>query len=562
MKIPDSIIQKAIDHTNQGIIISNTYNKIIFINEAAKQLLNLWTNIKVIPDYIVSNHNGILKVENKYLYLFKKSVDEHSLTIWYLTDITKEQLLDDTIFFYSTILNNITEGIIVSDPTGKIIMYNKQLAEFEDLQPEKTIGQHLTKIYATNSETSEHMMVAKTGTPLFDLQRHYFTRDGREIDLVASTYPIEKNGKTVAVYSVSRNIKQFRRLLEKYMELLENINLDAKVNTLINGTKYSFEDIIGNSTSINKVKKQARMAALTNSPILIYGETGTGKELFVQSIHNAGPNKNQPFVAINCAAIPENLLESILFGTAKGAFTGATNTIGLFQQAGKGTLFLDEINSMPMSLQAKLLRVLQERTVRRIGSTVEDPILCRIISSTNVDPYQCINSKILREDLYYRLAVIYLQIPPLRERPGDIQLLSEFFINKFSRLFGKIDLQMSQEYQNALSQNSWPGNVRELQHTLESSITMLETDSKLTLYHLPINMKQMKNKKEYSNYINSSTLSNILQETEKQALVDALNHNDWNITQAAKSLGIRRSNMQYRMRKLEIKNPSQNKNHL
>jgi arginine utilization regulatory protein len=250
-------------------------------------------------------------------------------------------------------------------------------------------------------------------------------------------------------------------------------------------------------------------------------------------------------------------LESTLFGTVKGAFTGAVDSQGLFEQAGKGTLFLDEINSMPATLQAKLLRVLQERSYRRVGSTRELPLECRIISSTNVEPYECIKKGTLREDIYYRFAVFTLFIPPLRERIEDIEELINHFIKNFRRVYGQVSAKLNPELKQALFSYDWPGNVRELQHVIESSLVMLNPDDKeINFEHLPSYIRP-KFKQQISYSINYSfegkSLNQILKDTEKQVIEDVLRSHGGNITRAAKALGILRQNLQYRMRKLGIK---------
>lgn len=244
--------------------------------------------------------------------------------------------------------------------------------------------------------------------------------------------------------------------------------------------------MVRQSHSVKQVIRKAQKAAISPSPVLVYGETGTGKELVIQGIHNAGASRNEPFVAVNCAAIPESLLESTLFGTVRGAFTGGEDRIGLFEQAGRGTLYLDEINSMPIGLQAKILRVFQEKKVRRVGAQAEKPIQCRMICSTNLEPWQCVEEGVLRKDLYYRLAVIQIYIPPLRKRPEDIEVLVDYFKKMYNRIYGKHHLQVSNHLMNLFKEHSWPGNVRELEHTIENSLAMVETDvDELTAYNLP-----------------------------------------------------------------------------
>jgi arginine utilization regulatory protein len=274
--------------------------------------------------------------------------------------------------------------------------------------------------------------------------------------------------------------------------------------------------------------------------------------LFAQSIHNASLNCDAPFVAINCAAIPENLLESILFGVTKGAFTGAESSPGLFEQAGKGSIFLYEINSMPHNLQAKLLRAIQERSVRRIGSTSENPIKCRIMSSTNADPWQCVCSGIVRQDLFYRLSALYLHIPPLRERVSDVILLGNYFLRKYAKLYGKKNIKLSEELTQLMVDADWKGNVRELEHVIESSVAMLEPDEEtITINNLPPYIRaQMVPKIEPPDALVG--LEKYIKYIEKRAIKTELEKHNWNISQTAKVLKITRQSLQRKIIRLKI----------
>jgi arginine utilization regulatory protein len=238
-------------------------------------------------------------------------------------------------------------------------------------------------------------------------------------------------------------------------------------------------------------------------------------------------------------AVPESLFESILFGTVKGSFTGAQNLQGVFEQAGNGTLFLDEINSMPMAMQAKLLRALQEKVVRRVGATYEIPVKCRIITSSNEEPEACVEKGTLRRDIYYRLALLRINIPPLREREKDLEVLAEYFLKKKSRLYGKKNIKLSTEFSNYLYQRPWPGNVRELEHTLESCVAMIEDGEELQLCHLPSHLKRTKiihnryqttsTNNDLLNNIQATTLAAALREVEKKVILNSLQNHHWNI---------------------------------
>ncbi|MDA8221939.1 sigma 54-interacting transcriptional regulator [Desulfosporosinus sp.] len=457
------------------------------------------------------------------------------------------------------LFNSIDEGVIVTDPEGKIIFYNSEMAKLEELLSEHVVGKYLNEVYdAFTVESSEHLSVVLTREPVLEKHKTYFTNKGKEVTIIASTFPVIEDDQVVAVYSVCKDITKFKELLTKTMQLHDQIGLEGQENRSSNGTRYTFESIVYASPAMHNLVASAKKAAVADGFILVFGETGTGKELLVQAIHNHSARKNEPFVAINCAAIPETLLESILFGTAKGAFTGAVDSKGLFQQAGNGTLFLDELNCMSIALQAKILRVVQERMVRRVGGTMEIPVHCRVISSTNVDPWESVNNGGLRKDLFYRLAVMTLFIPPLKDRSEDIEALIHWFLNRYQKIYGLGEVQIAAELKDIFLRYLWPGNVRELEHIIESAMNMLDGRKVITVDHLPhyLRAKFLSQDGTFSEFYKkgSSTLSHVLREVEKQVLWEALKSHDWNITRAAESIGIARQNLQYRMKKLGMHN--------
>lgn len=465
-------------------------------------------------------------------------------------------MLDEVLVrTFSHIFDSIEEGVIVTDRHGKIIFYNSEMAKLEELVLENVVGKYLNEVYdAVTLESSEHLTAVQTGEPVLEKNKTYFTNKGKEVNIVASTYPVLENNEVIAVYSVCKDITKFKDLLTKTMHFQDQIGRDGR--PCDNGTRYTFESINFVSSAMQDLVVSAKKAAVADGFILVFGETGTGKELLVQAIHNYSTRKKEPFVAINCAAIPETLLESILFGTAKGAFTGAVESKGLFQQAGNGTLFLDELNSLNSALQAKLLRVLQEKMVRRVGGMMEIPVHCRVISSTNVDPWEAVNNGILRKDLFYRLAVITLYVPPLKDRQEDIEALIHYFMKKYQRIYGLRNISMNDKLKDTFMKYQWPGNVRELEHIIESAMNMLDGRKVITIDHLPhyLKSKFLRQDGTISDFYKkgSGTLAHVLRETEKQVLREALKNHHGNITKAADSIGIARQNLQYRMKKLGI----------
>lgn len=293
---------------------------------------------------------------------------------------------------------------------------------------------------------------------------------------------------------------------------------------------------------------------------MLFGETGTGKELFAQSIHEESKRSNGPFLAINCAAIPENLLEGILFGTVKGAFTGAINREGLFEQANGGTLFLDEINSMPLALQSKILRVLEEKKVRRVGGNEEILINPRIISSSNVLPMTAIEQGQIRADLFYRLAVVYLFIPPLRDRIDDLVLLTNYFIQQLNRPLEKNITGLHPEVISAFKRYSWPGNIRQLKHTIECAMNIIPThEIIISQSHIPsylgiFNTEKIEVELKTDNTISPpSTILHKIKDQEKDIIIAALMKSKGNVAKAAEDLGLSRQLLQYRLKRLGLK---------
>lgn len=459
--------------------------------------------------------------------------------------------LELKIKWYEQILNSISEGINIVNKDGITVFYNKVCSKFEGMPANKVLGKHIKDVYELNEDNAASLRVLKTGTPIYDRYYSYRINETKKrVNIVASTIPLLENGEVKGVYSIARDLVNLKEVLERTMKVNDS---EVFPTQSTNGARYTFNQIIAKSEIMNNLIASAKKAAKNHSNVMIYGYTGTGKELFAQSIHNASRVSSGQFIGINCAAMPDTLLESILFGTVKGAFTGAVDNPGLFEQANGGTLFLDEINSMSVYLQAKLLRVLQEKTVRRLGDNKETPINCRIISSTNVDPIEAVNKGILRQDLYYRLAVITLHLPPLKERKADLLPLIKFFIKKYNKFFATEVKTINKDFLKMLFNYSWPGNVRELEHIIESAMNMANNDTELKLEHLPKYIrKRIENNQTIKNTPLSGTLAQVLLQTERQVITQALENNEWNITKASQELGLYRQSLQRKIKKLGI----------
>ncbi|HPU01735.1 MAG: sigma 54-interacting transcriptional regulator [Firmicutes bacterium] len=453
-------------------------------------------------------------------------------------------------------LNIIEEGIHIVDSSGKTFFYSKSLEKIENTRAENVLGKHITETYQLDEDSSILLRVLKTGKPVKNHHTTYFTREGKKIDIITNTFPISANGTIIGAVSVNSDITNKKQLIDTLIQLQKQLYSSHARN----GTQYTFDDIIGESAAIRETIEHARRVAVSMSPVLIYGETGTGKELFAQSIHNCSLRAKGPFVAVNCAAIPATLLESILFGTEKGAFTGAEDKPGLFEEADKGTLFLDEISSMDVSLQTKLLRVLESKTVRRLGGKSDIRVNPRIFSAINTDPLEAIKKGKLRQDLYYRLAVVTLTIPPLRQRMEDLPLLVRHFISQANKIMYKRVKDVTPEVMALFQQHNWPGNVRELRHAVEHAMNLAEDDAEyIEPRHIPAHLLQKYREPGYSyergyeSMRGKQNLKQLLQVIEREIIVEALNSSGHNISRAARALGISRQNLQQRIKRLQIK---------
>jgi len=308
-----------------------------------------------------------------------------------------------------------------------------------------------------------------------------------------------------------------------------------------------FHGIIGKSKRMKELFREISIIANTESSVLLEGESGTGKELIAKAIHNLSKRKKNPFIAINCSAIPLELFENELFGHEKGAFTGAVSKkTGKFELAGEGTLFLDEISEMPIIIQAKLLRVLQEKEFYRLGGTKLVCVKCRVISATNKDIEKMVEEGSFREDLFYRINVIHIKIPPLRERKEDIPLLAKHFLEKFSKINLKDIHHIDCQAMEALINYNWPGNVRELENAIERAVVMCTSDT-IKLEHLPRRITHSQKEDDFQ-YINSTNLNEI----EKKVILKVLEEENWNQTKSAKRLGISRKQLRTKMKNLGI----------
>lgn len=340
-------------------------------------------------------------------------------------------------------------------------------------------------------------------------------------------------------------------LIERIIET-KNLKSEIKILRTQLQDKFKIDSIISNSPKMNEVLSVASRASESKATILITGESGTGKEVLAKAIHFAGSRKNNPFIAVNIPALPETLMESELFGHEKGAFTGAERLKkGRFELADKGTIFLDEIGDVPLNIQVKLLRVLQEQKIERLGSTENIAIDVRIITATHQNLEEKIKDKSFREDLYYRLNIVSINIPPLRERREDILPLIEHFINFYAAENVKGKIEISKEVVDLLMKYNYPGNVRELENIIERAVVLCR-DRIITLNDIPNSIKGFKNESLLPE-TGSGSLNEQVEALEKKLIYDALSQSEGNQTVAAKLLGLTERNIRYKIQKYRIK---------
>lgn len=448
------------------------------------------------------------------------------------------------------IFDAIEEGIHIIDHTGKTILYNRAISEIEGLSQKQVVGKHLLDLFPDwTKENSTLLTVLSSGKPILNREQSYLNFRGKNIKTINTTLPIYDGGKIVGAVEIAKNITTVNDMSKQIIELQQKLIKPQKKESGIK--HYHFDQLIGKNDKYLEAIKLAKRASKSISSVLIFGDTGTGKELFAQSIHYGSVRKDMPFIAQNCAAIPETLLEGLLFGTSRGSFTGAQDRPGLFEQADGGTLFLDEINSMSSALQAKILRVLQENYVRRVGGNRDIPIDVRIIAATNEEPDRLILSGQFRKDLYYRLNVINIRIPSLNERVDDIPLLVDYFIREYNDQLGKDVWMISSELLEAFKRYNWAGNIRELKNFIESAMNLVSDEHVIGKEHMPSHVAEVLLRK--SQYIKPELpyvddLNLHLAKIEKDIISTTLNLYNNNISKTAKHLKISRQNLQYKMK--------------
>ncbi|MFZ5351387.1 MAG: sigma 54-interacting transcriptional regulator [Bacillota bacterium] len=440
------------------------------------------------------------------------------------------------------IMETAYDGIIVVDSKGYITMISNAYKKFLRLEDADVIGRHVTDVI----ENTRMHIVVQTGVPEYN--------DFQEIRgdyMVATRIPYYVDGRIAGAIGkvIFRNVSELDSINKKYLKIEQELkNYKSEIKN-IHHAKYDLEMLLTQNENMLMLKHQIKRISYSKSNVLLLGESGTGKELIAHSIHMNSPRADMAFVKVNCAAIPDSLLESELFGYEKGAFTGADKNgrIGKFELAHQGTIFLDEIGDMPLQMQAKILRILQEGEMERVGSNHPRQVDVRIIAATNKDLKQMVEAKTFRADLYYRLNVISLSIPPLRERKEDIPVIAGHFIKELNMQYHRNVKGLSNKALHYMNSYSWPGNIRELRNVVERAYNIMEGEQYIQPWHLPGYLNT--NEQQHI----SEPLSRIVDKFEKKVIMERLLYFKGNKTKAAEDLGISRVALHKKLEKYGLK---------
>ena len=465
---------------------------------------------------------------------------------------------DHRAYLFARALDQVAEGVQIYDKNACAVYFNKVSRKISHIpsgvDPQ---GRHLLDLYNLDESVSTTMTALRTQSPVINRVDHFKASDDTSIATANTSYPILREGELLGAVVFEQTEEIVQRNIKRMEETQRALKSFASRGSQITFSGYTFENVIGHSQRLRDAVAIAQKVAPQNSSVLLVGETGTGKEIFAQSIHQASPRRSKKFLAINCAAIPETLIESLLFGTQKGSFTGSEDKAGYFEEASGGTLFLDELNSMSLAMQSKILRVIQENTFRRVGGNKDLKLDVRIISSCNEDPFRSIADNQFRRDLFYRLSTVMLELPPLREHLEDLEELVRYHLNATSYQYVHGITEVDPQVYAILRSYHWPGNVRELFHVLDYAQNVADS-STMRPEHLPSYLLKSRTAPAASADtapaidFSSATLQSLLDDYEHQIIVQALDHCGGNISRTAQTLGILRQSLQYRIRKYGI----------
>lgn len=469
----------------------------------------------------------------------------------------------------SDLMLNSVDYIVIVDKNFNIVFSARYESQVNDhaqmIRRDEYINKKLTEAYpGIDMEKSTFSQCIRSGEIIVRHNQSIRDFQGKWLCTDNITVPIIRKGKIMGAVELSRDVTTAGFSGE---EKSDTSAADGKKYVSSAPHEITFSDILTENTEMKKAVETARLLSALPNPTLIYGETGTGKEMFAQAMITASGIDRSRAVVYNCAAIPENLFESILFGTERGAYTGSERRDGLFKEADGGILFLDEINAMPYAVQGKLLRVLQDGCFRRLGSSREEHVQVKIIAAMNVDPMEAIENRTFRSDLFYRFSSGMIYIPPLRTHLDDLQLYISFFLQQSNRLYGKKVKKAEPALMEFLNAYSWPGNIRELKHLIESMTAAAKSDM-LKMEDIPkyVYKQVTEGKKSSAEEVLASPYGKIdfhssvpvnfkqlMQQREKEILEEALRHADGNISRASRLLELPRSTLCHKIEKHGIK---------
>ncbi|MFL0365137.1 sigma-54 interaction domain-containing protein [Pseudobacillus sp. 179-B 2D1 NHS] len=447
---------------------------------------------------------------------------------------------------FTQILNSTYDEIFVTDENGNVLFVSESCKHFTGLPPEAFINRNIHELVDKGIITNSVTLKTMATHTIHSVEQEY--PSGKTV-LATATPVFDEEGKLYRIVCNSRDISE---LVEMKRQLMEKQSAQQDQSAPITQRTIGSQKFITQSQNMISTLQLAERVAPTDSSIFIHGESGVGKGVLAKIIHEHSPRKDKPFVQVNCGAIPETLLESELFGYEAGAFTGANKRgkAGLVEMANEGTLFLDEIGEMPLGLQVKILQLVQDKTFKKVGGTTEKQVNIRIISATNKDLLQMIEEKTFRQDLYYRLHVVPLRLPPLRERKQDIALLADYFLEKFSSIYSR-PIELTEDAKLLIQLQEWKGNVRELENFIEQIVVTAQKPL-IHLEDLPLAMKHMIHNEHHLPF-NHLTLKKAVEETEKQLLSHALKQHK-TTRKMAKALGVNQTTIMRKLQKYELRN--------
>ena len=461
---------------------------------------------------------------------------------------------DNRPYLLARALDQVTDGVQIYDKNACAVYFNRASRGISRIPSGVNVeGRHLLDLYNLDETISTTMTALQTKAPVIDRVDSFRANDFSTAPIASAntSYPIFREGELLGAVVFEQTAEIVERNMKKMEATGKALSAFSQRPPKISFSGYTFDNVIGSCPKLREAVELARRVAPQDSPVLLVGETGTGKEIFAQSIHRSSRRRGGKFLAINCAAVPETLIESLLFGTKRGSFTGSEDKAGYLEEAAGGTLFLDELNSMSLAMQSKILRVLQEKTFRRVGGSQDLRLDVRVISSCNEDPFKAVAENTFRRDLFYRLSTVMLELPPLREHLEDLEELIRYHLEATAYQFVHAVTRLDPEVLAVLRAYHWPGNVRELFHVLDYAQNV--TDSQvMEVRHLPPYL--LKHRSEPAAPLpaidfSRETLQGLMDDYERQVIAQALDHCGYNISRTAQTLGILRQSLQYRIRK-------------